>query len=260
VSLDAGLRDLGDIAVGNVVGSNICNVALILGLAALINPLSVNDQLVRLDVPLLIGVSLLVGALLADGSVGRAAGTVSVAMLCVWLGLTIRLARKARPAPAGLPASGAPARTVSRLGCAAMIVLGLGALFAGGSGFVRGAVELARAVSISEAVIGLTVVAVGTSLPELATSLVGAARGQGDIAIGNIVGSNLFNLLGILGITAFVAPLRALAIDGVDLGTMIGLAILLLGLAVTGGKLSRAEGGLLVAIYVGYTAWLVARA
>lgn len=256
VSLDAAVQGLGDVAVGNVVGSNICNIALILGLAALIRPVRVHAQLVRLDVPLMIAASVLLVLLLADGALGRGAGAFCVGALVLWVAAGVRLARRESRGVDAEFEAGLAARGTRTWLCAAMIAAGLAGLFIGGRLFVGGAVDLARAAGISEAVIALTVVAVGTSLPELATSLIGALRGHGDIAIGNVVGSNLFNLLGILGAAALVSPLEVRDVDWIDLGTMVAAALILLPMVRTGSVLSRVEGALLLALYIGYTLWL----
>jgi cation:H+ antiporter len=256
VSLDATVGGLGDVAVGNVVGSNICNVALILGLAALIRPMRIHAQLVRLDVPLMIAASAGVVALLADGMLGRGAGLVCVAMLVIWVGAGLRLARReSREVEVEFSDGIVPPRMRSWI-YVLFVLGGLVALFAGGQLFVGGAVDLARTIGVSEAVIGLSIVAVGTSLPELATSLVGAVRGQGDIAVGNIVGSNIFNLLGILGLAAIVTPLEIVEIGWKDFSVMIAVAVLLLPMVRSGHTLSRVEGVLLLSVYVAYTVFL----
>ncbi len=256
VSLDAAVAGRGDVAVGNVVGSNICNVALILGLAALIRPMRIHAQLVRLDVPLMIAASLGIVALLADGILGRGAGVVCVAILGIWVTVGVRVARReSREVEAEFSEGIAPPRARSWI-YVLLVFAGLIALFAGGQLFVGGAVNLARTIGVSEAVIGLTIVAVGTSMPELATSLVGALRGQGDIAVGNIVGSNIFNLLGILGLAAIAAPIATVDIGWFDFGAMIAVAVLLLPMVRTGHTLNRFEGALLLAIYIAYTASL----
>ena len=256
VSLDAAVSGVGDIAVGNVVGSNICNIALILGLAALIRPLRIHAQLVLLDVPLMIAASVLVVILLADGVLGRIAGIVCVGMLVIWIVAGIRLARReSRQVEDEFSEEIAQPRAQNWI-FVLMVVAGLVALFAGGQFFVGGAVDLARTIGVSEAVIGLTIVAAGTSLPELATSLIGAARGHGDIAVGNVVGSNIFNLLAILGLAAIVAPIETVNISWIDFGAMLVIAVLLLPLVRSGHTLSRLEGALLLSAYIAYTTYL----
>jgi cation:H+ antiporter len=248
VSVDAALSGSAAIAVGNVVGSNIANIALILGLSALLCPLAVNARIVRIDVPLMVLITLLVIVMLMDRSVGRLEGGLLAVGLLTYTAMSLRAARRhigltpAEPLPGSLP-------TAQSLlfAAAGLVLLGIGARL-----LVSGAVSLAADRGISEAVIGLTVVAIGTSLPELATSLLAAARRQGDIAVGNIVGSNIFNLLGILGTAALVRPLDEIAMTAIDLGVLIALAVLLLPVARSGWRVSRAEGGLLFACYAGY--------
>jgi cation:H+ antiporter len=248
VSVDAALSGSPAIAVGNVVGSNIANIALILGLSAVLCPLAVNARIVRVDVPLMVLITLVVIVMLLDRGVGRLEGGLLAVGLLAYTVLSLRAARRhallapVEPLPGALPT--APSVLLA-LGGLALLAVGARLL-------VSGAVSLAADLGISEAVIGLTVVAVGTSLPELATSVMAAARREGDIAIGNIVGSNIFNLLGILGTAALVTPLDETAMTAIDLGVLIALAVLLLPLARSGWRLSRAEGGLLFVCYAGY--------
>jgi len=259
VSLSAALRDAGDIAVGNVVGSNICNIALILGLAALFKPTAVHAKVLRLDAPLMVGVSFLaVGMLGTGGVVSRIDGALLVGALVGYVAATLVQARRETLEVRKEFAEGIhPVR--GRLAVSILLVVaGLAGLMAGGNLLVNSAVTLATAFGVSQAVIGLTIVAVGTSLPELATSLVAAIRGQGDIAVGNVVGSNVFNLLGILGISALARPLPQGDIAWTDLGVMVFLAIVLLPIARTGSIISRLEGLFLIAFYAAYLAWLAA--
>ena len=255
VSVQAAREAAGGIALGNVIGSNIANIALILGLSALLRPLRVETQLVRLDLPLLIGVSLVLVLLLLDRALGRVEGAVLSLGLLGYVALTLRVARREEPAGLGeaLPtAQGSAWRHVLFVGA------GLAMLATGAGWLVDGAVAVAEAAGVPPAVVGLTLVAVGTSLPELATSAVATYRGAGDVAIGNVVGSNLFNVLGILGAAALVHPLAAPSLTLVDLAVMFGLAIVLLPLARSGFALTRWEGALLVGVYVGYTVYLLA--
>jgi cation:H+ antiporter len=257
VSLSTALEGRGDLAVGNVVGSNIFNVALILGVAALVRPAAANAQVVRVDVPIVIASSALLVALLADGRLGPLEGTVLLAGASAYTAYTLWAARREAPevqaeADAALPTADGPLwRDVL------FVAGGLVLLVAGARMLVTGAVSIAEAAGMSEAVIGLTILAAGTSLPELATSLVAALRGQSDIAIGNVVGSNIFNVLGILGVTALVRPLAPGGIGPVDLGVMLVLAVALLPLLRTGFRLDRLEGALLLLAYVGYTTYLL---
>ncbi len=259
VSLRATLAGAEDIAVGNVVGSNICNIALILGLSALVRPARVEAKIFRLDVPLLVAVSLVLVAALAGG-LTRVEGGLLVLGLAVYTAATVWLARREVAAVRSEFADALEPPKLGLAGSALLVVGGLALLVAGGDLLVRSAIVMATAAGVSQAVIGLTVVALGTSLPELATSVVAAARGQADLAVGNVVGSNLFNILGILGATALVRPVTAGGITGVDLLVMTALAMLLLPIVRTGFRVSRLEGVVLVAIYVAYVGWLVWRA
>ncbi len=256
VSLRAGLAGESAIALGNVVGSNIGNIALILGGAALIAPLRVQAQIIRVDVPIVIGVSLLLVALLADGRLGRLDGTLLAAGIVAYTATTIWLARreKAPGVQAEFDEGVPPARNA--WWDALFVAGGLILLMGGAQLLVQGAVTVAERLGVSPMVIGLTIVGVGTSLPELATSFVAAARGEGDIAIGNVVGSNIFNILGILGPAALLQPIPATGLSVVDGAVMVGLAVLLVPLMRSGFVVNRWEGALLVALYGGYL-WLL---
>jgi cation:H+ antiporter len=258
VSVLSTLRGQGAIAIGNVVGSNVCNILLIAGTAALIRPMTVQHTVVRREIPIMIGVSLLTGALLwwQQGLVRPEAALLVVLLVAstVW---SIRAARQEGiSSPTGEVAAG-PQRSVG----VSLLLLGVGLalLVVGADRFVTGAVDLARTFGLSEAVIGLTVVAIGTSLPELATSVVAALKGESDIALGNVVGSNIFNLLGILGVTGLVQPLLLPPGSGLDLLVMIATAMLVLPLARSGLRLHRWEGAVLLGLYGVYVAWLLAR-
>lgn len=269
VSVGASLQGQGDIALGNVIGSNIFNVLFILGISALITPLVVQQQLVRLDVPLMIVVSLLVWMLSLDDQLGVIDGVLlfgGVIAYTIFLVVQSRREDKievqaeyavefdevqqevARNQPGRVPV-----QIMYLLGGLAMLVLGADWL-------VEGAVTLARSFGISELVIGLTVIAVGTSLPEVATSIVAALRGERDIAVGNVVGSNIFNIMAVLGLAAIVAPegipVRA-AVQQFDFPVMIAVAVACLPIFFTGHVIERWEGGVFLAFYFFYTAWLL---
>lgn len=256
VSLEAAFSGNGTIAVGNVIGSNICNIALILGLSALIRPMQVQVQLIRLDVPIVIGCSLLIGALLADGRLGRWEGGLLCLGLLGYVLFSLYQVRKERVhEEEGVNGVVTPSRyPIGRN--ALFVVVGLGALIGGANLFVNGAVVLAERIGLSEAVVGLTIVALGTSLPELATSVVAAVKREGDIAIGNVVGSNIFNILGILGGAALVKPLSSQGIGFIDFGVMTVVALLLLPLVRSGFRLTRGEGVVLLLVYGGYVTYL----
>lgn len=256
VSVQAALDGAGGIAVGNVVGSNVANIGLILGVSALIRPVVVDRKLIGLDLPLMLVVTVVAVGLLFDGLLGRLEGAALLAGLLAYIGYNLREARRHPLPPADIEPVEVPPGSVR--GDLLRVVLGLGVLVLGARWLVAGAVDLAEALAIPSTIIGLTVVAVGTSLPELATSLVAAARGQSDLAIGNVVGSNLFNLLGILGVASLVRPLSAPGLSMVDLAVMTGLAAVLLPLAWS-RSLTRIEGALLLVVYAGYIAALALR-
>jgi len=256
VNVKAGLAGQADIAVGNAVGSNIYNVLLILGVSALVVPLAVSMRLVRLDVPIMIGVSALAWFLALDGGIGRADGTLLLAGCVAYTAFALAKGRhECASADEKTKVTGGRA-----VGFAILFVLaGLGLLVVGAGWLVDGAAGLARALGVSELVIGLTIVAAGTSLPETATSIVAAARGERDIAVGNIVGSNIFNVLAVLGIAGAVSgnvPVSAAAMR-FDIPVMIAVAVACLPIFFTGGRISRWEGALFTAYYVAYVTYLV---
>ena len=250
VSLQAALNDTSDIAVGSVIGSNIFNVLVTLGLSALIIPLRVSRQLVRLDIPLMIIASGLVFALALNKELDRLDGVLLLCGLGGYLALLLRQSRysghhhvsQQHPQTSCL-------HNVLMMLCA-LLLLGLA-----GHLLLGAALEVATELGLSERIIGLTIIAVCTSLPELATSLIAALRGQREIAVGNVIGSNVFNLLGVLGFTALVAPTplsvspNALAFD---LPVMLGVAVLCLPVFYTGYRVTRAEGLLFLALYLAY--------
>ncbi len=255
VSLDAALSGANDISVGNVVGSNIANVALILGLAALVRPCFADAKLVRIDAPIMIAASVALAVILANGTASRIEGSL---LLLALVGYSIFTFWEARREPEPIReeiASAAPQRISGASAGAALVLVGLGLLAGGGHLLVAAAVEFAASLGVSQAAIGLTIVAVGTSLPEFATSVLASIRGHGDIAIGNVVGSNIFNILGILGFTSLLHPLEMGEITWLDLGTMLGLACLVTALIHTGRRLGRVEGSLLLVAFALYSSW-----
>ncbi|CAD5375601.1 Putative antiporter CaxA [Pseudomonas sp. OF001] len=265
VSVQAALDGSGDIAVGNVVGSNIANVLLILGLSALVAPLIVSRQLIRLDVPLMIGASLVTWALAMDGKLGRLDGALLFGGVVAYTLFLIISSRKDKGAAEGdefaeefgLHEAPKPYAWAVNLG---LLVAGLVLLVGGSNLLVEGAVALAKALGLSELVIGLTVIAIGTSLPELATSMIAAFKGERDIAVGNVVGSNIFNLLCVLGLASLVAPLpisvsaNALSFD---FPVMIAVALACMPIFFAGYRINRWEGALFAAYYAIYTTWLI---
>ncbi|HKL25276.1 MAG TPA: calcium/sodium antiporter [Desulfuromonadales bacterium] len=249
-SIKAAWSQQGDIAVGNVVGSNSFNIAVILGLAAMVCPIPVHRQVIKIDAPIALVVALLLPFLLLNDTLGRGEGLLLVAGIIAYASMNIVLARRQARADTGAPAD-APMAAVSRHWGMdiAFIVVGLGLLVFGSIMLVDNSVALAKIFGVSEAVIGLTIVAAGTSMPELATSLVAAIRKQPDIAVGNVVGSNVFNILGILGVASIVSPLRAPGVSMLDYGAMIGFTLLLIPLLYTGRLLHRLEGCGLLLLY-----------
>ena len=271
VTLSAAMGGGTDLAFGNVVGSNIFNVLFILGVSALAAPLIVARKLVRVDVPVAIAVALVGALLAADGRVGRLDGLLLVLGLAGYVVFTIRTARAGKAAPVGASSdsfSGAAdagtaptARPfVPLLANVAWILAGLALLVLGSRWLVVAAVEIARMLGVSELVIGLTVVAGGTSLPEVATSLLATLRGERDIAVGNVIGSNIFNILAVLGVSSVVAPSGISAAPAAlrfDVPVMLAASLACLPIFVSGHRIDRWEGGLFLAYYIAYTAYLV---
>ena len=257
VSVQAAIGHQGGIAVGNVVGSNILNIALILGISALISPLKVDSHLVKADVPLLAGATFMLVVLLEDFHISRMEG--AFLLLCISGYVTGNIMTVKRTSPEenkidGMDVPENPSNTMWRdigLLIVGIITLGFGANF-----LVTGAVDLARIWGLSEALIGLTIVSIGTGTPELATAMMAAYRKSPDLAIGNAVGSNLFNIMFVLGLAGLVAPLDATGIQTSDLYVMLAVTLLLLPTVWTGRVLDRKEGFLFLAIYVGYLYYL----
>ncbi|MFO7707826.1 MAG: calcium/sodium antiporter [Desulfobacterales bacterium] len=269
VSLRAGLYGNSDIAVANVVGSNIFNVLFILGVCAAVTPLRVRRQLVRLDVPIMIAVSILLLAIASDARLGRGSGGVLLAGLAAYTAWSIRQDRRAGSDAfdVGNTQTSLPGAQTGKPGGmtrqALMAGVGLVLLVLGSSWLVDGTVALARFMGVSDIVIGLTLIAAGTSLPEAATSVVAAYRGERDLAIGNAVGSNIFNILGIIGISALVSPegLKvAPSLLNFDLLVMVAAAVACLPVFFTGYSITRWEGWLFVGAYAAYTAYLLLKA
>ena len=260
VSLQGAMSGKADIAIGNVVGSNIFNILFILGLSALMTPLVVDRQVVRQEVPIMIGVSLLFWAFARDGRVSTANGIVLAALLAVYVGfLYWQSQRRPEVAPElDLPEGSRWDRhwSVQLL----LILVGLRLLVLGSRWLVGAAVVFAQRLGISELVVGLTIVAAGTSLPEVATSVVAALKGQRDMAVGNVIGSNVFNILCVLGLTAVVAPggvAVAPAVLAFDLPVMLAVSVACLPILFTGHRIARWEGALFLGYYVAYTTWII---
>ncbi|TVO67597.1 calcium/sodium antiporter [Denitromonas ohlonensis] len=263
VSVGAALDGNPDLAIGNVLGSNIANILLILGISALIVPLAVSEQIIRQEVPILIGVSALLVGLSSDGTLSRFEAGVLLSLAVVYTVFLIVQARRGSakaneealhelPEAAGWDAS-RPAQILLVLG-------GLGLLVLGADWLVGAATHFARAFGVSDLVIGLTVVAIGTSMPEIATSIMAALRGERDIAVGNVVGSNLFNILGCLGAAGLVSanglPVSEAA-RSFDMWVMLAVAFACLPVFITGREIARWEGVVFLGYYIAYTAFLV---
>lgn len=245
VSLKAALDGAPDIALGNIVGSNIANILLILGISALVWPITVADKALRRDGIVMLGAAVALFAVVAFGSLGRVTGIALVLALITYLWIALR-----QPRPDADMAV-TPDRPLWASGL--WVALGLVGLMLGAKYLVDGAVIMARDFGVSEAFIGLTIVAVGTSLPELATSLVAALRKQSDIALGNIIGSNIFNILGILGVTAAITPIAAAPrFAQFDLPVMVGVSIVFALVLWRGGRIGHVAGLLCLAAYAVY--------
>ena len=266
VSVGAVLDGRTDIAAGNVVGSNVLNVLFILGLSALIAPLTVNVQIIRQEVPIMIGASVLLLALCIDGVISLRDGVFLSVLLIAYTVYVVRQSRletqnakaeyenEVRPAQAGSWDASWPAQI-------GLILAGLACLVAGADLLVTASVAFARALGVSDVVIGLTIVAAGTSMPEIATSITAALKGERDIAVGNVVGSNIFNILGCLGVSGLVAGASGLQVAPslltFDLWVMIAVAIVCLPIFLTGREIARWEGGVFVAYYGAYVGYLI---
>lgn len=262
VSVGSALNGNPDIAIGNVVGSNIANVLLILGIAAVIAPLLVAEQIIRQEIPIMIGASVLLLVMALDGSINRIEAATLFGLVIAYTVFLVRQSRKGSAAMSEDFADDIPTSqwdshwTVQT----ALVVAGLVMLVLGAGWLVDSAVVFARAFGVSDLVIGLTVVAVGTSMPEIATSIVAALRGQRDIAVGNVVGSNVFNICAVLGVTGLVAPAGfpvSEAARHFDLWVMLAVAFACLPILITGREIARWEGILFLGYYAAYTAWLI---
>jgi cation:H+ antiporter len=250
------------IALGNAYGSNITNIALILGITALISPIAVHSQVLRKELPILMGVTVLAGWQIWDGTLTRFDAVVLMAVFAVLMGWTIRQSmRQAGDALEAEIAATLPADPMPLKRALMWLGLGLVLLIISSRILVWGAVSIAQSLGVSDLIIGLTIVAVGTSLPELASSIIAARKGEHNIAIGNIIGSNLFNTLAVVGIAGLIAPLSVgPEVFTRDMMVMAGLTVLLFvfGFGFRGpGRINRVEGGALVAAYLAYTGYLI---
>ena len=253
VSLMSALKGTPDLAVGNVVGSNIFNTLLIVGVAALVTPIVIARSTVKKDMPWSMLAAVILTVMCIDQSISRLDALILFVAFIVFVLYTLREARKEKVEVADEE----PTKTYSPLVAVGLVVLGLACLIGGSNLFVESATSVAQQLGVSEAVIGLTIVAGGTSLPELATSVVAARKGQSAIAIGNVIGSNVFNVLMIIGITGLVKPMQIAGITYVDLGMMAFSMLILWLFSFTKFKVERWEGGVLTAIFLAYLSWLL---
>ena len=261
VTVQSALAGQSDLAIGNVVGSNIFNLLVILGLSAVITPLVISRQVVRLDLPLMIVVTALVLPLAWNGLLGRIEGIILLLLLAGYIGLLLRLGGNSPEEKAAN--ADAPRTGLTWIVDVGLIVVGLAMLVLGSRWLVDGALAIARSIGISELIVGLTIVAAGTSLPEVATSVIAAIRGERDIAVGNVVGSCTFNVLAVLGVASAVAPagiaVSAAAI-GFDIPIMIVVSLATYPIFRSGHVVSRAEGAVFLFYYVAYTSYLILQA
>jgi cation:H+ antiporter len=267
VSVSSSLAGSADIAVGNVVGSNIFNVLFILGASALIAPLIVSRQLIRLDVPIMIGVSVLAFLFGMDGNISRLEGVILFAGIITYTVFLIMQSRKEKLAKDAAEKdefaaeySEKPQGASGVLKNIVYIVVGLVLLVVGSRWLVDGATAIARSIGVDDVVIGLTIVAAGTSLPEVATSILASIRGERDIAVGNVVGSNIFNILAVLGLSSIVAPAGlpvAASIQNFDMIIMVIVALACLPIFFTGLEIKRWEGAVFLLYYIAYTLYLI---
>lgn len=252
VSLNAALKGEGEIAIGNILGSNIFNIGIILGISATIYPLQAKKQLLRIDIPVMLIATILLTIFFWNGELGRMEGSFFLAGIILYTIFSLYYSRKHGEEP-NLELEEQPRHWAFDT---LEIVGGLVVLIFASHLLVENAVSIAREVGLSEAVIGLTIIAAGTSMPELATTIVAASKGKTDIAIGNIVGSNLFNILAIAGSCSLVQPIVAKNVNYIDLLVMLAISLLLLPLVKSGQKITRTEGLVLVIVYVIYVFWL----
>lgn len=252
VSLVSALKGTPDLAVGNVVGSNVFNALLIVGITAMVAPMTILKTTVRKDIPFAIIASVTMAFMCIDGNISRIDAIVLFALFLYFMVVTVR---GAKVSDSEETPQKAPMGVWKAIG---LIVLGLACLVGGSNVFVTGATDVAQSLGVSQAVIGLTVVAMGTSLPELATSVVSARKGNSGIAIGNVLGSNVFNILMILGITGIISPMNIQGITLADLFMMTGSVMLLWLFSFTKLTIERWEGAVLTVIFIGYISYLVA--
>lgn len=258
VSLKAALEGNGDISIGNVIGSNIANIALVLGVAALIRPLKVNTVVIRREIPLMIFISLIFVIFLINREISRIEGIIFFAGIILYSIVSVLLARKEKSKEIEDEyIEGVAKKPLKTWLAIPFIIFGLALLIYGANLFLEASIEIAKKIGMSQAVIGLTIVAIGTSLPELVTSAVASFKNETDIAIGNVVGSNVFNILLILGVTAMIIPVSATGITMTDIIVMMVTAVIILPMTWTKFVLNRLEGAFLLTGYIIYMYYLL---
>jgi cation:H+ antiporter len=267
VSLKAAASGQADLTLGNVLGSNIFNILFILGITSIVAPIMIAEQLIRKDAPIMVGISLLTFVLALNGKLGWLDGILLLVGLAAYVFFALRQSRtesrEVQKEYAQEFAKKEPRTSKQTILDIGLILVGLGLLVLGSNWLVDSATQIAKVLGVSELVIGLTIVAVGTSLPEVATSVIAALKGESDIAVGNAVGSNIFNLLGVLGLSALFAP-GGVNVDShvlhFDLPVMVFVALVTLPIFYIDNRISRIEGGLLLAYYIVYVAYVILRA
>lgn len=255
VSFAGALKGTADLAVGNVVGSNIFNAMLIVGVAAMVAPMSILKSTVKKDIPFAVFASLILFQLCLNNRITRIEAFVLLIMFAVFMIYTVMGAKNGMPTASEEEAKKNKSKGLFK--DVFYVFAGLAALIVGSNIFVDNATEIAHLLGVSEAVIGLTIVAAGTSLPELATSIVAARKGQSAIAIGNVIGSNVFNILFIIGLTGIITPMQIVGLTNIDFAVMLGSMLLLWLMSFTKYTLSRWEGAVLAVLYVVYVGWLI---
>jgi cation:H+ antiporter len=255
ISIKAALSGSPDLAMGNVIGSNICNLALVLGLTAIISPIRVRKNSIRLDWPMTMGSSLLLYILVREGFVNSYEGIIFIGILITYIYLVIRKSRKDLKIAKELEKDfDLPKSSSTYLKDFAFIAIGSAGLFFGAEWFVGGAQDFARQLGVEERIIGITVVAIGTSLPELVTATVASFKKETDMALGNLMGSNIFNILSILGITSIIKEIQVSDIMlNTDIIWMLGITLIILPMMLSSRQIGRVEGGILLVIYMYYT-------
>ncbi len=249
----SGNSGMGDIAIGNVVGSNIFNNLLIVGSVALIAPLTIMKITVKRDLPIVALASVVLLLFLFNGNLNRLEGAIFLTAFILYMWMTVRSAKS--PDKKDEQTEGVKQMSVWR--AILLIIIGLGILVVASDKFVEYASEIAKTLDVSEKIIGLTIVGAGTSAPELATSIMAARKGEGEMAIGNVIGSNIFNILMILGLTGLIQPLEGISINYIDLSVLILASVVLWVFSFTKYKLERWEGAVMLTLCIGYITWLV---